>query len=93
MIPEPLLRELHSKGAVTLTLRVIPKSSKNEVVGVMADGSLKIKIAAVPEKGKANAAICEFLAAGFGVPKRNVEIVRGQTAAVKQVVVRLGARR
>jgi len=72
-----------------LTLRVIPKSSKNEVAGLMADGSLKVKIAAVPEKGKANAAICEFLAAEFGVPKRNVEIVRGQTASVKQVVVRL----
>lgn len=71
-----------------LTLRVIPKSSKNEVAGLMADGSLKVKIAAVPEKGKANAAICEFLAAEFGVPKRNVEIVRGQTASVKQVIVR-----
>lgn len=71
-----------------LTLRVIPKSSKNEVVGLMADGSLKVKIAAVPEKGRANAAICEFLAAEFGVPKRNVEIVLGQTASVKQVIVR-----
>jgi uncharacterized protein (TIGR00251 family) len=80
--------ELRANGILKLTLKAVPKSSKNEVVGLLEDGALKIKIAAAPEKGKANAAICEFLAAEFGVPKRNVEIVKGETSSTKHVIVR-----
>lgn len=88
MIPASLLTELQSKGTLKLTLKVIPKSSKNEISGMLKDGSLKIKITAAPEKGKANAAICEFLAAEFGVPKRNIEIVKGETSSSKLIVIR-----
>ena len=88
MIPSGLARELQDKGVLTLTLKVIPKSSKNEIAGLQPDGSLKLKITAAPEKGKANAAICDLLAEAFGVPRRNVEILRGQTSAVKQVCIR-----
>ena len=89
MTPEDLIAQLQSAGTVTLTLKVIPKSSRNEIVGLLEDGTLKVKITAAPEKGKANAAICEFLASFFGVPKRNVEIVRGETSTTKQLAVRL----
>jgi uncharacterized protein (TIGR00251 family) len=51
----------------------------------MADGTLKVKIAAVPEKGKANAALCRFLAEHFGVPARDVQILSGQTSPIKRV--------
>jgi len=68
-----------------LRVKVIPKSSKNEVVGYMADGTLKVKIAAVPEKGKANAALCKFLAGHFGVSAREVEILSGETSHLKRV--------
>lgn len=74
---------------LTLSLKVIPKSSKNEIVGFLDDGTMKLKVHAVPEKGKANAEICEFLAQEFGVGKRNVEVVRGETSAHKQVVILL----
>lgn len=74
---------------LSLTLKVIPKSARNEIVGFLEDGTMKLKIHAVPEKGKANAEICEFLAAVFGVGKRNVEVVRGETSAHKQVVILL----
>jgi uncharacterized protein (TIGR00251 family) len=87
VIPAPLLAELRANGKLNLTLKVIPKSSRNEVVGLLADGSLKVKIAAAPEKGKANAAICDFLADEFGVPKRNIQIVRGETSATKHIVI------
>ena len=86
MIPAELLSRLREEGSLTLTVKVIPKSSRNEIVGLLG-GSLKLKITAAPEKGKANAAICEFLAEEFGVPKRNVEIVRGESSSVKQIVV------
>jgi uncharacterized protein len=85
MITPGLIERLQQDRELTLSLKVIPKSSKNEIVGFLADGSLKVKIAAAPEKGKANAAVCEFLASQFGVPKRNVEILRGETSHAKQV--------
>ena len=74
---------------LTLSLKVIPKSARNEIAGFLEDGTMKLKVHAVPEKGRANAAICEFLAAEFGVGKRNVEIVRGETSAHKQVLILL----
>ena len=74
---------------LSLTLKVIPKSSKNEIAGFLEHGTMKLKIHAVPEKGKANAEICEFLAEIFGVGKRNVEVTRGETSAHKQVVILL----
>lgn len=85
MIPESWREKLRAEGELTLTVKAIPKSSKNEVAALMEDGSLKVKVTAPPERGKANAAICEVLAACFGVPKRNVEVVRGETSHTKQV--------
>ena len=46
---------------MTLRVKVIPRSAKTEIVGEMADGTLKIKIAAPPEKGKANEELIRFL--------------------------------
>ena len=87
MMPIALVEELRTKGRLDLALKVIPKSSRNEVVGLQPDKSLKIKITAAPEKGKANSATCAFLAEEFGVAKRNVEIVRGQTSSIKHVQI------
>ena len=80
---------LQRDKCLTLNLKVIPKSSKNEIIGFLEDGTMKLKIHAVPEKGKANLEICEFLAQVFGVGKRNVAVVRGETSAHKQVRILL----
>lgn len=50
-------------------IKVIPRSRKTEFAGVMDDGTLKVKVAAVPEDGKANKALCSFLASHHGVPQ------------------------
>ena len=68
---------------MTLRVKVIPRAAKTEIVGTMSDGTLKIKIAAPPEKGKANDELVRFLAAHYKV--KNVEIVSGHTAALKMV--------
>jgi uncharacterized protein len=80
-----LKAQLARTGRLSLTVKVIPKASRNEISGLLADGSMKLKVAAVPEKGKANAVICEFLAREFGVSKGSVEIVRGASTSVKMV--------
>jgi uncharacterized protein YggU (UPF0235/DUF167 family) len=62
---------------VTLRVKVIPRSKKNEVSGELADGTLKVHVTAPPEKGKANEQVCAVLAAHYRVPVRSVTIVPG----------------
>lgn len=68
-------------------VKVIPKSSRNEIVEVQADGTWRVKVAAVPEKGRANAELCDYLAREFGVARSKVEVVSGQTSQRKCVVI------
>ncbi len=56
-------------------------------MGEMADGTLKVKVAAVPEDGKANEELCRTLAAHFQVPRSQVFVISGQTGTRKQVRV------
>ncbi len=72
---------------MTIRVKVIPRSAKTEMAGEMSDGTLKVKIAAPPEKGKANEALCVFLAAHYKVPRAAVAIVSGHSAALKLVRV------
>ncbi|MEZ5355769.1 MAG: DUF167 domain-containing protein [Bryobacteraceae bacterium] len=71
-----------------ITVKVVPRSSRSEVVGTLDDGSLKVKVAAVPEKGKANEELRAVLARHFQVPERDVEIVAGATNTRKRVRIR-----
>lgn len=72
-----------------ILVKVIPKSSKTELVGYLPDGTWKVKVAAAPEKGKANRELCEFLAGHFGVSKSRIEIMSGETAHLKRIRVTL----
>lgn len=68
-----------------IAVKVIPKSSRTELAGRLADGTWKVKVAAPPEKGKANRELCAFLADHFGVPRSRVRIVSGETSHLKRV--------
>ena len=68
-------------------VKVVPRCAKSEVVGTMADGTLKVRVAAPPEKGKANAAVCAVLGEHYGVAASAVAIVSGRTATIKLVRV------
>jgi len=70
-----------------LKVRVVPRASKNEIVGEMADGSLKIKLKAPPVDGKANEALIEFLSEEWGVAKSKIKIVRGEKGRNKTVEI------
>ncbi len=69
---------------------MIPKSSRNEIAGRLADGTLRVKVAAPAEKGKANAELRSFLARRLGVAKSAVTIVAGETSHHKLVRVEGG---
>lgn len=77
--------QLKSTGILMLSIKVRPSAHHTRVKGVLADGTIKIDIAAVPEDGKANEELVRFLAGELGVGKGNVELVSGHTAARKVV--------
>ena len=70
-----------------LTLHIQPGARKTEVVGQHGD-ALKIRLAAPPVDGKANAALVAFIAAKVSVGKTAVEVVGGLTSRAKRVRIR-----
>jgi hypothetical protein len=72
--------------AVTLSIRIQPRASKNELVR-MEGGGFKIRLMAPPVDNAANEALVRFLADAFSIPKAQVEIVSGHTARDKRVKV------
>ena len=71
---------------VTFVAKVVPGSSRTTVVGLL-DGMIKVKVAAPPEKGKANQCLVAFLAKQLGLRKNAVRVVTGQSNPVKHVRV------
>ncbi len=82
---DALRARLKAEGRLALQVRVIPKSPRSEWAGAMEDGAWKVRLAAVPEKGRANEELIRFLAAEFGLRRAQVEIVAGHTNQRKQV--------
>lgn len=79
---------LHSsKGGAAITVRVTPRSSRNEVSEILADGTVKIRLTAAPVDGKANETLIEYLAKVLDVSKSNIEIVAGMTGREKLVTI------
>jgi uncharacterized protein YggU (UPF0235/DUF167 family) len=73
-------RELRARLAVKVTAR----ASRSEIVG-WSDDRLRVRIAAVPESGKANAALEDLLADTAHVPRRSVSVAAGRTSTLKIV--------
>lgn len=71
---------------VTLTLHIQPGAKKSGVVGIHGD-ALKIRLAAPPVDGKANAALIEFIATALDVSKSQVTLKSGQTSRRKVLTV------
>ena len=75
-----------ANGGVTFSVRVVPRSSRNQIVGVEG-GALKIKLTAPPVEGAANTALIEFIAGWLGVRRGVVSIISGDKARNKLVRV------
>ncbi len=84
MKPQKPPKNKETAAAATLSVRIQPRASKNEIV-VREDGGLKIRLTAPPVDGAANEALIRFLADKAGVPKSQVEIVSGHTSRDKIV--------
>jgi uncharacterized protein (TIGR00251 family) len=74
------------RGAA-LAVRVTPRASRNEITEIQSDGTVKIRLAAVPVEGEANHALIDFMAEVLGVPPTKLDIVAGLSGKDKLISV------
>jgi len=73
-------------GKLTFKVRVVPRSSRSEIVG-QHDGALRVRIAAPPVEGAANLALVRLLARALDVSPGAVEIISGKSSRTKTVSI------
>lgn len=71
---------------MAVRVKVQPKAARSEVVG-FRESVLQVRVAAVPEKGKANDTLVALLSDRFEVAKKDIQIVSGHTSRNKLVIV------
>ena len=87
MMDSPDLPCLSARGdGVLLQISVMPNAKRTAVDG-LHDGALRVRLAAPPIDGRANKALVAWLAKSLGVPRRDVELLRGESSRRKQVAV------
>lgn len=76
---------------LALTVRVTPNAGVDRIEGAEQrdDGqiALRLRVAAVPDKGRANAAVVALLSKALGVPKTRIRVISGETARLKVLAV------
>jgi uncharacterized protein (TIGR00251 family) len=75
------------KKGSALAVRVTPRASRNEVVEILSDGTVKIHLTAPAHEGKANELLVAFLSDILGVPKSRIDIVAGANGRDKLISV------
>ncbi len=75
------------ENGIRIQIKVQPRSSKNQIAGVQ-QGALKIKLTAPPVEGEANKALVNFLSGVLKIPKKNIKIIKGESARNKIVDIK-----
>lgn len=70
-----------------MAIRVTPRASRNEIVEILPDNTIKVRLTAPPVNGKANEALIEFLSKVLSVARSRIEIVAGETGRDKLVTI------
>lgn len=81
----PWLRQT-GEGCVVLSLHVQPNARCTEFAGLHGE-AMKLRLAAPPVDGKANLALCGFIAEFCEVPRRAVSLLSGESSRAKRVQV------
>ena len=74
------------ESVFNLPVKVIPGASSSNIAGWLGD-TLRVRVTAAPERGKANAAVESIVAEALGLPKSAVRIVSGKTSARKILAI------
>lgn len=79
---------LHSgQRGSALAVRITPRASRNQIMGVLSDGTVKVHLASEPADEQLNVELVGFLAEVLGVPKSRVEVVAGENGRDKLVSI------
>lgn len=74
---------------LNFVIKVTPRSTSNVIGETFADAQgrpvLSVAVQAAPESGKANVQVIKLLAQHLGIPQKQIQIVRGHTAHIKQI--------
>ena len=73
---------------IRLEIKAVPGASKTELAGIK-DGRLRIRIAAAPEDGKANAEMLNFLSKKIDCPKKDLQLLSGEKSRLKTIALPL----
>ena len=80
--------ELHSgQRGSAIGVRVTPRASRNQIVDVLDDGTIKVYLVSDPSEDQLNTELLSYLAEVLGVPKSRVEVVAGENGRDKLVSV------
>jgi uncharacterized protein len=80
-----LFKQFEKTGRIILRVKIIPKSATNAIVGFLDEETLKIRIAAMPEKNAANEELKKFLAKEFQVSRESIKIISGEKHTLKLI--------
>ena len=74
-------------GNCLVAVKVVPKASRDRIVGELG-GALKVTVAAPPEKGAANEAVCRLIAKTLGLRVQQVSVESGHGSPRKTICVK-----
>ena len=79
---------LHSgQRGSALAVRITPRASRNQIGGVLSDGTVKVHLASEPADEVLNVELVGYLAEVLGVPRSRVEVVAGENGRDKLVSI------
>ncbi len=70
-----------------IKIKVTPRGSKTEIIGVLPDGTIRVKLTAAPVGGAANDALIKFLSHEWTVPRSQIQIKSGHAGRLKTIVI------
>ncbi len=73
-----------TSNRIKVRLKVVPSVSSSGIVGWLGD-SLKVRVTAPPEKGKANRAVRELVAKAAGIKTEHTTIIAGESSPNKTI--------
>lgn len=79
------MREM--EGGIVLSVKVLPSSSKDRVMGEHS-GQLKVAVIAPPDRGKANKAVIKVLAKWLAIKSANIYLIHGEKTKDKEIFLK-----
>lgn len=70
-----------------LRIKALPKSNKTEISEILSDGTIKIRLKAAPEKGRANEELIKFLSQELQIAQSQISILAGKSEQTKLIKI------